>query len=230
MTGKSRSLRILSGPSSVLPPQAPRPTADPRSLLNTAAIFGAQPAEPAASRLVTTIRGPARKHLRVLYDELDAAMAERTSVVPLSCRPGCSECCHLAPDITSAEAAQILDRVEQERGRDGLRAIYARCQADMKRANPGTPEWHLAGLGCAFLEDNLCTVYSHRPLSCRVHAVASPPELCDHNQPGLAIELFRAEDLRRKFLSGIRSTFGPAAVEPLPVMMVRVLEARGITG
>lgn len=39
-------------------------------------------------------------------------------------------------------------------------------------------EYFRAGVACPFLEDESCSIYEHRPLSCREYLVSSPAENC----------------------------------------------------
>lgn len=44
-------------------------------------------------------------------------------------------------------------------------------------------------LPCPFLENNMCSVYSHRPIACRTHLlIGGSPELCER-VPGHAVDV-----------------------------------------
>lgn len=78
----------------------------------------------------------------------------------IHCRPGCTECCHHVFSITEIEAAQIakgLARLPLE-----LRAaVEARAREYIIRALIRGDR-----LPCPALEQDVCSIYEHRPLMC----------------------------------------------------------------
>lgn len=96
----------------------------------------------------------------------------------ISCKAGCTYCCH-NPVVMNEEEAHLLlawvdhikfeidwDRVAKQAAFEGDDHAYFLQPKSESR--------------CVFLgEDNLCKVYEHRPASCRKYFVRSKPEDCD---------------------------------------------------
>ncbi len=107
-----------------------------------------------------------------LVQQVDALTADigRRRAVDLSCRRGCSACCHVQLTVTPLEARRVgeeLARLEagvRERIRERGRALAA-----LERV----PE----GSACVMLQDDgACAIYAARPLVCRTqgHALRYP--------------------------------------------------------
>ena len=73
------------------------------------------------------------------------------------CRRGCAACCHIAVSVSSLEAA----RLEHTLGLRAKKLSESHEPDDAKDLYFGTP--------CPFLEGSECSIYAHRPLSCRLH-------------------------------------------------------------
>jgi len=111
------------------------------------------------------------KHTRVdkvyrlfrLTDEMNKA------VVPYSaCRNGCNHCCNMAVSVTVLEAREIAKKA-------------GRAYTDVKHPIPvEQAQEEFMGKPCPFLKEGRCSVYSVRPISCRVYFnMSDTPEICD---------------------------------------------------
>lgn len=112
---------------------------------------------------------------RVLHHLTDQAVATAAEV-PVSCRRGCSGCCHFEVEITRDEAAVLAERV-----RDGVAVDRARLasQAARPRLSPEWAKFFSAENRCVFLgDDGACRIYDDRPSACRRLLVTSPAEAC----------------------------------------------------
>lgn len=100
----------------------------------------------------------------------------------ITCRRGCSDCCHQLFQITEPEAALVWQGVEQNEPKIAERiraraAKYLPMREELLRARGGEPEaWGSlpppgARLACPALEDGACQIYDHRPLICRKFGV-----------------------------------------------------------
>jgi len=127
----------------------------------------------------------------------EAIRAEAAAGREISCRSGCGACCRSLVAISQIEARQIRDLVA---GFDAARkaAIEARFEAARQRLQAagllarleGAESWTDAdyrqgvgayfalGIPCPFLEDESCSIYTERPLTCREFLVTSPPAQC----------------------------------------------------
>lgn len=121
----------------------------------------------------------------------------------LSCRAGCGACCRNMVAISEVEARRILEVIASmpEERRARVVARFEDARARLERADLLTalerPE-ELTGaeysdlaaryfaqrIACPFLEDESCSIYEERPLTCREYVVVSPPEHCSHPETG----------------------------------------------
>jgi Fe-S-cluster containining protein len=113
-----------------------------------------------------------------MHDTIDEAVTHTKAVAPraseVSCRKGCSHCCHIDVCIT-IEEAKLLVYAADEAG-VAIDAERLAAQAAPKRW-ADVPQEERA---CVFLgSDGACRVYEHRPTVCRKHHVVSPPDECD---------------------------------------------------
>jgi Fe-S-cluster containining protein len=120
----------------------------------------------------------------------------------ISCGPRCGACCRQIVPISETEALYLAGVVEsmpperqaavRERFRQALEALGdpvlsglrdtsrlssfdARREAGMAYFGRGVP--------CPFLEDESCSIYEHRPMSCREYFVVSPACHCSDPRP-----------------------------------------------
>lgn len=123
--------------------------------------------------------------LERVYTLFDAAMA----AFPFACSKQCSDCCTCNVTATGLEIAYIQKRLDAERLYD-IRVNLARAEqtrryrpvqttngfalACMEGRDPveedNDPSWGT----CPLLEDGMCTIYSVRPLGCRVMMSTTP--------------------------------------------------------
>jgi len=93
------------------------------------------------------------------------AIADRiaSAVSPSAvCRSGCSSCCHISVVINQIEA----DRIAAASGKPLKAAVSDITSSPMKIGQVADAHF---GVACPFLVDGLCSIYEHRPLSCRLH-------------------------------------------------------------
>lgn len=82
----------------------------------------------------------------------------------MSCKKGCSHCCHIDVQITTLEAELI--QVQQ-----GI-PVHQAPQFTQGHRDP-----------CPFLvPDGSCSIYESRPLICRMHQVVGEPENCQQGR------------------------------------------------
>jgi Fe-S-cluster containining protein len=132
----------------------------------------------------------------------DAIVNETTSRVKaagekISCTSGCSACCRSFVAITQAEARQIRDLIATlpQNRRTAVEARFKQVQKRLDEAGllkeiEAAESWTSAdyqamvstyfqlGLACPFLEDELCSIYRVRPITCREYLVTSPARHC----------------------------------------------------
>ena len=121
----------------------------------------------------------------------------------ISCAKGCGACCRQIVPISEMEARRIARLVEElpEPRRTEVRARFERARERLQDAgllsklrNPdgfeegefspfGLAYFHL-GIPCPFLEEESCSIYADRPISCREYLVTSPAANCADPKPG----------------------------------------------
>lgn len=137
--------------------------------------------------------------LRQVADALTSVAVEGMvkSGRTISCKAGCGACCRQPVPVALAEARDLVEMVEgmEEPRRSEIRRRFAEAKRRMeegglleKLRNPdGVPAeekqalaiaYLKLGIDCPFLENEACTIYERRPITCREYMVVSPAENC----------------------------------------------------
>ncbi len=97
---------------------------------------------------------------------------------PISCKAGCSACCHQKVDLGPYEGSLILTYLSEHPLE--LDVDRLKIQTEALAKGPGSYErLPFEDRRCIFLgADQKCSIYSVRPLMCRRHFVQSDPALC----------------------------------------------------
>jgi Fe-S-cluster containining protein len=125
--------------------------------------------------------------------------AAREAGKPVSCRAGCGACCRQLVPVSEPEAlylAELVEAMPPERAATVRERFRAAVEAlgpglvDRLRDTSGLKtmedrraiglEYFRAGVACPFLENENCSIYENRPLSCREYLVSSPAVNCSH--------------------------------------------------
>lgn len=140
---------------------------------------------------------------RALVDRLMAMSFKATEEAgkPISCGKGCAACCRQVVAISALEARELMKLVERlpepirsrvrQRFTDARRRLAAEAPhliprlqyprefpLDTAATFEMAREYLRLGIECPFLEEETCTIYEERPVTCRQYAVVSPPEHC----------------------------------------------------
>lgn len=86
-------------------------------------------------------------------------IAEQTDEPNIACHAGCAYCCTVRVEATEPEVFLIV-RELKKRPIDQFNAIFERLQKHLDAKEARRKE-------CAFLENNLCSIYPIRPAACR---------------------------------------------------------------
>lgn len=123
--------------------------------------------------------------------EVDAVFEKFESDMPelVKCGKGCSDCCYALFDITLAEAIYLNHKFNEkfsgiersvimERADQADRQIHKLKRKVYKASQEGRPaseilmEVSKARVRCPMLDDdNLCSIYDNRPITCRLYGV-----------------------------------------------------------
>ncbi|HAZ11622.1 MAG: hypothetical protein A2X86_18020 [Bdellovibrionales bacterium GWA2_49_15] len=123
------------------------------------------------------------KRAKFTHEAVDKSLEElfENPVVSnhVSCKKGCSGCCHTQVSVTRDEAA-LLAQFAQKKLKNKIDLSRLEKQA---RAGDSAVDWYKLSHDdrrCTFLDkNNECMAYEDRPSVCRTNNVFSPPILCD---------------------------------------------------
>ncbi len=115
------------------------------------------------------------------YDEFLAAVVRAH---PMSCRRGCTACCHDNPrGVTGVEIERLRSVVAAWPDAENVLDHFTMLAA--LRTDPET--WRRSRHPCPLLDgDGGCRAYAQRPLACRAFVAQTPAEWCDPGEPGYA--------------------------------------------
>ena len=122
-----------------------------------------------------------------LIDRELVALASRSVVS--TCARGCAHCCRQEIRVARAEAEAMVDWIRKsweatriEALKDRLRAWLAWYTTDyaqlVERGVTREAAFYEHGPQCPVLQDDECSAYPMRPMTCRRHFVTSPPDAC----------------------------------------------------
>ena len=144
------------------------------------------------------------KHLFPIINAMvDHAIAEvEEGGETVSCKAGCTHCCHLLIEISAEEAYELVEWTTQQLPpkRDAIiervqaaaastREVFNRREESRKFSEPLSESIEIPDDAfdeyfyekkrpCPFLENDHCIAYESRPTPCRLHLVTSDPNLC----------------------------------------------------
>ncbi len=161
----------------------------------------------------------------------------------LSCAKGCAACCRMLVPLSVPETLalrayvfslptqqreHILTRFAQTKSLllsrglwQGLTALCEGIQdSDADRLENMNRQYYGLQIPCPFLEEELCTIYEHRPAACRELVVTTPAEYCADltNRPVEAVSV----PIRMSTVLGLlwqELTSTPARLIPLPLAL-----------
>jgi hypothetical protein len=106
-------------------------------------------------------------HIDKLHNNVDKLVQGRnqtaSALSPLACQAGCAHCCHVPVYVSEPEVFHILTALRQHSDL-ALAALQQRLKHYVENRQQDADQLSQA---CAFLVNNLCSIYSHRPAVCR---------------------------------------------------------------
>lgn len=161
---------------------------------------------------------PGAARARAFHQMMDREL-KAAAGLPISCRAGCSGCCHYEVEITQDEA-QILKMIVQA----GYPVDGQRLAEQAARERRGA-QWHRLGHAqnrCVFLgATGGCDIYEDRPAICRKHLVTSPASACTTAGAAVApVQVLMAE-----LLVSAAASIAGTVTSSLPKMLHAALQA-----
>ncbi|CAJ0784670.1 YkgJ family cysteine cluster protein [Ralstonia chuxiongensis] len=102
-----------------------------------------------------------------IYKSMDGDLAGSNTKV--ACRDGCSHCCYYRVEVSAAEALALAERIAAMPA-DARKKTSERLMQTAQRVAPlSAAQYQVTNVPCAFLENERCSVYEMRPVSCRGH-------------------------------------------------------------
>ncbi len=184
------------------------------------------PAGPTVPRQILPVaQAVADLTVRIATEDAEAAGEQ------VSCRAGCTACCHELIPVTQPEVHALAGLVAAlpEPRRTAVRTRFADAarrviEAGLFAGPPaGAPGAGRAALSeayfalrlpCPFLDADTCSIYPDRPLVCREHLVTTPAERCWH--PAAEGVRRLPFPIRSAFQAFAEAAAGRAAGEALP--------------
>jgi Fe-S-cluster containining protein len=120
------------------------------------------------------------KRARYLHKEVNKKLTllfkDKSVQKHISCRKGCSACCHTQVSVTDDEAELLAKLVE-----NGIKIDFNKLKNQAKNSKSSST-WYsqpFEDRGCVFLDENKeCSVYNDRPSVCRTNHVVGDPKDC----------------------------------------------------
>jgi Fe-S-cluster containining protein len=98
--------------------------------------------------------------------EVWANLAEDSE--PSACRKGCSMCCHQSVMVTAPEVLLTVKLLRDNLAESEIDQLQARVADRAKEIEGRTTNERMdSRIACAFLVDDICSIYPARPLQCR---------------------------------------------------------------
>ena len=136
----------------------------------------------AALRLPPAWTPELEAHVHGAFAAYDRYLAHATRRHPMSCRSGCTACCHDDPRGLSGLEQHMLRRwLDAQPDAADLRAAFA----DLARKGEGDSpdQWRRRKIPCPLLKNDRCRAYPLRPIACRAFHALTPAEWCDPRHP-----------------------------------------------
>lgn len=181
-------------------------------------------ASPEANALLTEMLRALQEALRLpvgadLDEPLDRAFAAYDRYLdhvaaahPMSCRAGCTACCHDNPrGVAGIELARLAARIASFPDAAAVRAHFARLAAERTDAEA----WRRRREPCPLLDAaGRCRAYDRRPIACRAFFALTPAAQCDPADAGYAARVNPHLDPPRVILQILQAL---SSVRGLPV-------------
>lgn len=123
------------------------------------------------------------RRMLAVYREIEPRMQQHAAEAGTTCREGCASCCNLQVFVSLPEAVAMIEPLMEDKR--AIADLVMRCEQQLQFQKLDRAAHFAQGVPCVFLTGvKTCGIYERRPVSCRNHYVASPPENCAHDPEG----------------------------------------------
>jgi Fe-S-cluster containining protein len=167
------------------------------------------------------------RRMLAVYRELDAPLKKYAEDGKTTCQKGCAHCCHLQVYISLPEAVAIAERIMPD---PKLTAeVVRKCYDQLPKLKRDSVEYFKQAEPCVFLsEAKECGIYDVRPMPCRHHYVASPPEDCSPLVDGRTVVRLNTQKadgfVMSESLRVMKQHQIPLLLAPIPVAVLWALK------
>lgn len=161
-----------------------------------------------------------------LFQSVIATTLDEVSDVPVACGKGCSHCCHIWVSATAPEVLHIAQLLKERDGAVIERVRTAHGQT--KDYNFDTRDEHPTP--CPLLEQDLCSIYESRPMTCRLAASADASicartyhNISSEDVPTPMVYLFGRNSFAVAMAAGLRKASLPHHAYELNAALTRAL-------
>jgi len=118
-----------------------------------------------------------KKRAKYFYTQIDQAVSDDLASfkikenLPISCKKGCSHCCHMNIDVFKDEATLLAGKIKSGE------ISYNKAEFDAQK-NMSAADFQNNPKPCIFLKDSQCSIYKYRPATCRKYFVVGDPNDC----------------------------------------------------
>jgi len=110
--------------------------------------------------------------VKAFYRIIDEIWDKHPNKESISCKKGCSFCCHINVDIFPEEAEIILDEIGMI-DKEQIEHLKEQIGLDVMERPL------IKNSACVFLKSGQCSIYDVRPINCRKFFVINNPLECD---------------------------------------------------
>ncbi|MBA4410329.1 MAG: YkgJ family cysteine cluster protein [Bacteroidota bacterium] len=113
--------------------------------------------------------------IQLLYEAIDGLnnsilnLAQRQNLA-IACHKGCHWCCHQAVYANSYELHFLSEQIKKKFSSEEISSLISLSEEKFKQTSKLTEdEIHKFKAPCPLLKDGTCSVYSARPMACRIY-------------------------------------------------------------
>jgi len=162
-----------------------------------------------------------------LYQSIITSTTDEVSDVPIACKKGCSHCCYTWVSATAPEVLHIAKLLKERGGAviENVRAIHKLTKEFDFDSRPDHPQ------PCPLLENDVCSIYESRPMTCRL-AASADAEICartyhkvtNEDVPTPMVYLFSRNSFAVAMAAGLRKAGLPDHAYEFTAALARALE------